>query len=41
MTIAKIIATRTRLNIATRYRLNMNATRPIGVYPAPLAWLTR
>ncbi len=41
MQLRAIIATRVRLNTAKRLSLNLNATRPVPCYPAPLAWLTR
>ncbi|MGZ5183583.1 MAG: hypothetical protein ACXWCO_00625 [Caldimonas sp.] len=41
MTLAQIVATRRALNVATRYRLNLNATRPVPVYASPVERLAR
>lgn len=39
MRLATIIAARIRLNTAARFRLQLSATRPVAVWPAPVAWL--
>lgn len=37
--LAKIAAMRRQANAAARFRLQLSATRPVVVWPAPMLWL--